>query len=128
MAAASLRTVGLGDDGEEAVRGSQQAFERRNREGRGSQKHQVHGGSSFDGFSLVALPFALEDLSLDFAHTIPNEQAIQMIDFVLKSPRQIATTFQRHLLLIQRPATHLNDIGTWDLGADAGNTEAALLF
>src|SRR5919197_676030 len=128
MAAASLRTVGLGDDGEEAVRGSQQAFERRNRKGRGSQKDQVHEGSSFDGFSLVALPFALEDLTLDFAHAIPHQQPIQVIDFMLKSPRQIAATFQRHFLLIQRPATHLDSLGTRDLGADAGNAQAALFF
>src|SRR6266511_3517741 len=107
LSAASLRAVGLGDDGEEGVRRSQKPLQRRNPKRRGSQKYQVHEGSSFDGFSLVALPFALEDLTLDFAHAIPDEQTIQVIDFMLKSPREIATTFQHEI-------DHLDGLLVWD--------------
>ena len=88
MLATSPRTVRLGHHSEDPMRGCEELLQGWNRKGRGPHEDQVHRALPFNRFPLQPLLFALEKLTLDLAHPVPDEEAIQVIDLMLKRPRQ----------------------------------------
>jgi hypothetical protein len=68
--------------------GRKEAFERWNPKRRGPHENQVHGHSPLDGLPLEPLPLAFDEIALDLAHPLPDQHAIQMIDLMLKRPRE----------------------------------------
>lgn len=99
--ASSVRTVRLSDDGKHTMMGGQELPEGRDGERRGPHEYQIHDGLPLDPVALETLPFVFEHFSLQLAHAVPDEDAVEMVHFMLKGSRQITAPFEAHFTLLQ---------------------------
>src|SRR5229473_3107033 len=74
------------------------------------------------------LDFALDEVALEHAEMLNEENSIQVIDLVAESARQEIFTANFKLLALRILRAHRDELRANDVAAEAGNREAAFLF